>query len=190
MSSSPSDIVEAADTYLRQGYSHDYRLVDGEIRDITAGRTLDAAQLHVDAAYRFEIEPNSDDASNFYAITDRGHGAKGLLIDAFDMLGPDSPSPLLGRMNKARRILRDEQPSVPIRYGVRKVGKSEFEENPERYVLRIDFPDFPPCPFGAAFSMLGFDVYEQAYVWLATKILKDERLIRVPYQDAVVDDNE
>jgi len=57
-------------------------------------------------------------------------------------------------------------------------------------VLRIGFPDFAPCPFGQAFSMLGFDTAEQSYVWLVTSILRDSRLERVPYQGADVPDNE
>jgi hypothetical protein len=34
------------------------------------------------------------------------------------------------------------------RYGLRKVFKEEFDEDPERFVMPIGFPDFPPCPFG------------------------------------------
>ena len=53
-----------------------------------------------------------------------------------------------------------------------------------------DFDDFPPCPFGQSFSMLGFDTAEQSYVWLVTSILRDSRLERVLYQGADVPDNE
>lgn len=68
------------------------------------------------------------------------------------------------------------------RYGVRKVRKSEFNADPGRYVLRLGFPDFPECPFGQGFTMLGFDTARQEYVWLVTKIIGDERLQRVPFQ--------
>jgi hypothetical protein len=61
-------------------------------------------------------------------------------------------------------------------------GLREFEQEPERYVLREGFPDFPACPFGGAFSILGFDTAEQTYVWLVTSIIRDPRLIRAPYQ--------
>ena len=76
------------------------------------------------------------------------------------------------------------------RYGLRKVYKREFDRDPERYVLRIDYPDFPECPFGESFSMLGFDTAEQTYVWLVTSILRDSRLNRIPYQSLDVPDNE
>ena len=40
------------------------------------------------------------------------------------------------------------------------------------------------------FSILGFDTAEQSYVWLVTSIIRDSRLIRVPYQgeDVVSDE--
>ena len=76
------------------------------------------------------------------------------------------------------------------KHGLRKVLKNEFDQDPERFVLREDFPDFPACPFGGAFSILGFDTAEQSYVWLVTSIIRDSRLIRVPYQgeDVVSDE--
>jgi hypothetical protein len=40
----------------------------------------------------------------------------------------------------------------------------------DRYVLRVGFPDFPQCPAGTAFTMLGFDEQAKQYVWLATGI--------------------
>ena len=69
-------------------------------------------------------------------------------------------------------------------HGLRKVLKNDFDGDPERYVLRQGFPDFPPCPWGGAFSILGFDTAEQSYVWLVKSVLKDRRLIRIPYRGA------
>lgn len=74
--------------------------------------------------------------------------------------------------------------------GLRKVYKNEFDRDPERYVLRIGYPDSPECPFGESFSVLGFDTAEQTYVWLVTSVLRDSRLNRIPYQGAEVPDNE
>jgi hypothetical protein len=84
----------------------------------------------------------------------------------------------LWRIGKQHRQVTD----APSKHGLRKVYKSEFHSDPERYVLREGFPDFPPCPFGQSFSILGFDTAEQEYVWLVTSIIRDPRLIRVPYQ--------
>jgi hypothetical protein len=51
---------------------------------------------------------------------------------------------------------------VPAKYGVPKVFKSEFNEDPDRYVLRKGFPDFPECPYGESFSMLGYDTQDNS----------------------------
>lgn len=57
-------------------------------------------------------------------------------------------------------------------------------------MLRIGFPDFPPCPLGQSSSMLGFDTVKQSYVCLVASILRDSRVERIPYQGADVPDNE
>ena len=59
-------------------------------------------------------------------------------------------------------------------YGMRKIAKEEFD--PDRYVLRKGFEDFPSCPYGEHFKALGYDMQKQCYVRLAPAILKDERL--------------
>jgi hypothetical protein len=97
---------------------------------------------------------------------------------------------LTERLAENRHTELVEDGDVPSRYGLRKVYKDEFDRDPERYVLRIAYPDFPECPFGQSFSMLGFDTAEQTYVWLVTSILRDSRLKRIPYQGAEVPDNE
>ena len=98
--------------------------------------------------------------------------------------GPDQ----LGDHGAGQKLRRGED-DVLMRYGVRKVSRREFGADPERYILRIGYPDFPDCPFGESFSMLGFDTAEQTYVWLATDILRDDRLVRVPYRSADIPDN-
>jgi hypothetical protein len=69
-----------------------------------------------------------------------------------------------------------EDGDVPSRYGLRKSYNNEFDRDPERYVLRVGYPDFPECPFGESVSVLGFDTAKQTYVWLVTSILRDPRL--------------
>jgi hypothetical protein len=185
-----SNIIDTAKAFLDRGYSHDFRSVHGTLRDVTVDRQIDLRDIDVDAAYRFELSPGLNDASNFYAITDRKHGTKGLLIDAFDLLEATGDTPLTTLLSKTQELRRDDEAEAPTRFGLRKVAKSEFEDDPDRYVLRIGFPDFPECPFGESFSMLGFDTAEQTYVWLATKILRDDRLLRVPFQPAEIPDND
>ena len=184
------DIVEAVTEFIRLGYNHDYRIKDLQLHDLTTGRQIAASDFHVDASLRFESAPNSGDGSNIYAISETENDNKGLLIDAFDVLDRDCSRELFERLTSKRQISYAHDEEIPVRYGLRKVFKEEFDADPERFVLRIGFPDFPECPFGEAFSMLGFDVAEQQYVWLVTSILKDWRLNRIPYQAADVPDNE
>lgn len=185
-----TNIIDTAKEFLDRGYSHDFRIDGGRLHDVTVDRQVDLQDIHVDAAYRFELSPDSHDASNLYAITDRKHGTKGLLIDAFDLLEATADAPLTRLLSKTQEPRRDDEADVPTRFGLRKVAKAEFENDPDRYVLRIGFPDFPECPFGESFSMLGFDTAEQTYVWLATKILRDDRLVRVPFQHGEIPDND
>lgn len=181
------DLAEAAQHYLASGYTHDYHVAGQSLRDVTVGRDLDRLEVRVDASLRFE-DGEGGDASNLYAISDLAHGTKGLLIDAYDVFGSEGPEPLSGQA-AANRELHGGEGDVPMRYGVRKVSRHEFGVDPERYILRIGYPDFPECPFGQSFSMLGFDTAEQTYVWLATDILRDDRLVRVPYRSADIPDN-
>lgn len=181
------DVAEAAQHYLAKGYTHDYHVAGQGLRDVTVGRDLDRLAIRVDASLRFE-DGEDGDASNLYAVSDLTHGTKGLVIDAYDVFGSEGPDQLAEQAPVDRELRRGED-DVPMRYGVRKVSRSEFGDDPERYILRIGYPDFPECPFGQSFSMLGFDTAEQTYVWLATDILRDDRLVRVPYRSAEIPDN-
>lgn len=185
-----ADMVEAVSDLVRRGYDHEYRITDGRLYDLTAGEPVATGDAQVDGAIRFESAPDAGDGSNIYAIADRKSGTMGLLIDAFDALDQDCSRELYERLNASRPTRHDNGSEIASRYGLRKVFKEEFDGDPERFVLRIGFPDFPPCPFGQSFSMLGFDTAEQSYVWLVTSILRDSRLARVPYQGADLPDNE
>ena len=95
--------------------------------------------------------------SNIYAITDPATGHKGLLIDAFDVFDELCHRDLSERLIAHRETAPAGDQDVPMKFGLRKIYKAEFERDPERYVLREGFPDVPPCPFGEHFSILGFD---------------------------------
>ena len=184
-----ADVVEAVSQLVDRGYEREYRIKDGSVFDLAADSPLDPGDIHVDTALRLESGRNGGDASNIYAITDRKSHGKGLLIDAFDLFDQICDRGLADRLTENRYTEVVDDSDVPSRYGLRKVYKSEFDSDPERYVLRIGYPDFPECPFGEAFSVLGFDTAEQTYVWLVTSILRDSRLYRVPFQDTDVPDN-
>jgi hypothetical protein len=112
------------------------------------------------------------------------------LVDAFDALDQECSRELHEQLNANRPTRHDNAREIASRHGLRKVFKEEFDRDSQRFVLRIGFPDFPPCPFGQSFSMLGFDMAEQSYVCLVTSILRGSRLEKVPYQGADAPDNE
>jgi hypothetical protein len=184
------DVVEAVSQLANKGYDREYRIKDGHLFDLALNSPLDPRDIHVDTALRLESGPDAGDASNVYAISDQKTHSKGLLIDAFDIFDEICDRGLAKRLVENRYTEFVEDSDVPSRYGLRKVYKNEFDRDPERYVLRIGYPDFPECPFGETFSVLGFDTAEQTYVWLVTSILRDSRLNRIPYQGSEVPDNE
>jgi hypothetical protein len=123
---------------------------------------------------------DGEDASNIYAITDPATEHKGLLDRRLRRVPRNLPCDLSERLwsigKQHRQVTRDRAPS---KHGLRKVYKSEFRSDPERYVLREGFPRLPAMPFGqSSSSILGFDTAEQEYVWLVTSIIRDPRLIR------------
>lgn len=180
------DLVEAVESLTGRGYVREFRIKDGQLYDLSTGTNVDTGAIHVDVALGFASGPDSADASNLYAIS-VGHGdRKGLLIDAFDTLDRECASELFERLTAGREPVSEADSAT--RYGLRKVFKSAFDQDPGRYVLRIGFPDFPACPFGQSFSILGFDTADQEYVWLVTSILRDARLARIPFQDVASDE--
>jgi hypothetical protein len=182
MTAQVTDVLQAVQSFIAKGYDREYRVKDGNLVDLELGSTLDPCTIRIDAALRLESGDDGEDASNIYAITDPATAHKGLLIDAFDVFDEICPRDLSERLVAHRETASAGDGDVPSKHGLRVVRKIEFHRDPERYVLREGFPDFPPCPFGGGFSILGFDTAEQSYVWLATSIIRDSRLIRVPYQ--------
>ncbi|MGQ2970992.1 hypothetical protein [Brevundimonas mediterranea] len=191
MTSQITDVIDAVQSFVAKGYDREYRVKDGQLIDLELGSTLEACNLNVDAALRLESGDDAEDASNIYAITDPATGHKGLLIDAFDVFDELCHVDLSERLLAHRETAPAGDQDVPMKFGLRKIYKAEFEQDTARYVLREGFPDFPPCPFGQEYSILGFDTAEQTYVWLVTSIMRDSRLIRIPYQgEDVIDEDQ
>ena len=94
MTSEVTDVLEAVQSFIAKGYDREYRVKDGNLVDLELGSILDACTIRVDAALRLESVDDGEDASNIYAITDPATAHKGLLIDAFDVLGIGSSTAL------------------------------------------------------------------------------------------------
>lgn len=176
------DAVAALSELSEMGFTHDFRIKDGKLVDVSTGIVVDPDTVTVVTKLRFETDAGSGDASNVYALDVDNGLSRGFLVDALDLEGEGAPQALI---DKLRTGVIESKPegseAEDLRYGVRKVRKAEFNADPARYVLRVGYPDFPPCPFGQGFTMLGYDTAAAEYVWLATKVIKDDRLQRVPY---------
>lgn len=58
------DMLEAVSDLLRRGYDHEYRIIDGQLYDLTADKPVAAGNARVDGAMRFESAPDAGDGSN------------------------------------------------------------------------------------------------------------------------------
>lgn len=180
-----TDAITALNELLEMGFTHDFRIQEGKLVDVSTGLAVDPATVTVVTKLRFETETGSGDASNVYALDVSNGLSRGFLVDALDLEGEGAPQALIDKLRTGAVASSDEGTETEdLRYGVRKVRKAEFNADPGRYVLRVGYPDFPPCPFGQGFTMLGYDTAAEEYVWLVTKVLKDDRLQRVPYHGA------
>lgn len=157
-----------------QGYTDSYTIEDGQLISTISGEVYNEEDFTIDAACKFDITNNGIDEQHLFSISTKN--GKGIYIDLFgnslfDYYG------LLERKFKGvetqKHIVEEDH---KLKYGLPKIYKDEFEINPERFELRIGFPDFPTCPFDNTFSMLGYDKANKEYVWLVTSIIKDQRL--------------
>jgi hypothetical protein len=133
------DVVGAVSWIVNKGYDREQRIKDGHLFDLALNCPLDPRDIHIDTTLRLESRPNAGDASDVHAILDRKTHGKGLLIDIFDEICDRG---LAERLVENRYTEFVEDRDVPGRYGLRKVYKNEFDRDPERYVLRIGYPDF------------------------------------------------
>lgn len=178
-------MIETVEELNNAGYTEEFRLTGQKLRWTGKNVDYNANQFEVDSAYRFESSDASEDTSLVYAIRIPKKGIKGILIDMFDTF---YSLPENFTNNKIREkepvLLTHEDTQENLKFGfIPKVHKSKFNENPHRYVLRKNYPDFPECPVGQNFNMLGYDNELSQYVWLVSSIIKDERLKRVDYKN-------
>lgn len=179
-----ADILDAIRKLFGKGFDRRYGAGPAGLVDLARGSALKPSETCVEAALRFESAHDVGDASNIYAIRNLATGEKGILIDEFDVFDELCARALAKQLAEKRETTSVDDGGIPSKHGLRKVLKSDFDRDPTRYVLREGFPDFPPCPFGGAFSILGFDLASGEYVLLVTSIIRDPRLARIPYRRA------
>jgi hypothetical protein len=177
-----NDLVKVVDELRLKGYTDDFIIKDNLIFSTGMNQGFEEDEVIIKGAYQFDISENSFDTQNLFAVFIPEYDRKGLLIDLLGMYlyMEDQPiTKILKSVPLAAYIFDDHH--TDLKYGLKKVTPADFDMHSDRYALRIGFPDFPECPAGSAFSMLGFDEQTKQYVWLATSILKDSRLKRVEY---------
>jgi hypothetical protein len=171
-------LADAIAELAAQGYTESLQIQGETLIAAQAKTTLASNEFTIDAAYRFDSDESGSDSQHLFAVSSARQGIKGLLIDAFDMHREARGAPLLKKLRAhVTSIQHDDRQGS--KYGLPKVYKAQFDEDPDRYELRVGYPDFPTCPFGMAYWMLGFDKQAHRYVWLVTSIIKDRRLKRI-----------
>lgn len=178
-----NNLVDAVKELIANGYKEDFRIKDNLLYASQSGVELMPKDFTVDAAYKFEGAESEQDTQYLFAISSTDGATKGLLIDALDIYQDLEDADITQKLNVHFDTYVFDDNKAEQKYGLPKVYKLKFEENPHRYELRIGYPDFPPCPFGNSFSMLGFDKDTNQYVWLVTSIIKDKRLAKTEYKD-------
>ncbi len=115
-----------------------------------------------------------------FAISSPINKIKGILLLRYNEYKELMNSSLSKKFNLS---IEENPTEVVIRrqYGMRKILKEEFD--PKRYVLKKGFPDFPACPYGHTFKMLGYDKQTKTYVRLAPAILRDKSLKILEYKE-------
>ena len=182
-----NNMIETVKELNNVGYNEDFRLTGEKLHWVAKSVNYDANQFEVDYAYRFESADTPEDTSLVYAISIPNKGIKGVLLDVLNTFNP-LPDNFVNNKIKGIQptLLTHENEDNSLKFGfIPRVHKSKFNENPQRYVLRKNYPDFPACPFGQSFSMLGYDTEVNQYVWLVTSIIKDERLQTVDYKGVI-----
>jgi len=178
-----NDLVRVVEELRLKGYSEDFVIKDNLIFSKGLNRGFGEEEVTIEGAYQFEIVEQTLSTQNLFAIFIPQFAARGLLIDLLGMyfyIEDQSISSILQNAPLITYTFDDEDPYM--KYGLRKITPAEFNDHSDRYVLRIGYPDFPECPAGEAFSMLGFDEQRQEYTWLPTSVLKDSRLKKVEYK--------
>ncbi|KAA2217391.1 MULTISPECIES: hypothetical protein [Flavobacteriaceae] len=173
-----NNMIETVKELNSVGYTEDFRLTGEKLHWVAKNVDYNADQFEVDYAYRFESSDTPEDTSMVYAVSIPKKGTKGVLLDVLDNFSSLPDNFVNNKVReKVPTVLTHDESNNELKFGfVPKVHKSKFNENPHRYELRKNFPDFPACPFGQSFSMLGYDKEVEQYVWLVTSIIRDERL--------------
>lgn len=182
MALSENDLVNVVDELRLKGYTETFIIKENLIYSTDLNRGFKEEEVIIDAAYRFDVTEDAFDTQYLFAVFIPQYRLRGLIIDLLGIyfyMEEQSVTEILRDAHLVNYVFDDQDPFV--KYGLKKITPSDFDTDSKRYVLRIGFPDYPVCPVGMDFTMLGFDEQNQEYVWLSTSILKDSRLRKVEF---------
>ncbi|WPU96916.1 hypothetical protein SNE25_15450 [Mucilaginibacter sabulilitoris] len=177
MTLNENDLITVIDELRLKGYTDNFIIKDNLIFSNSLNQGFKVEDVIIEGAYQFDVTEDAFDTQYLFAVFVPQYGLRGMIVDLLGMYFymEDQPiTEILRNASLVSYIFDDQDPYV--KYGLKKIMPSDFNADSNRYVLRIGFPDYPACPVGTDFTMLGFDEQTKQYVWLSTSILKDSRL--------------
>lgn len=175
------NLVIVVANLIDNGYTEEFKIKCNLLYVTSLNRGLKMDEFDIDSSYKIVSDDNNEDAQRLFAITSKDKTIKGLLFDSLNNVEHIDSSSVQEKfsVNHSHTIIEDKDEQ--LKFGLKKINKAAFNQNPERYVFRKGFPDFPPCPFGNSFEALGWDTANNKYVWLVTSVLRDKRLVTEEY---------
>lgn len=182
MALNETDLITVVEELRLKGYTDTFTIENNTLISEKLKMAFKEKDFIIEGGYLFDIDEQPFDTQYLFTVHIPAQGLRGLLIDLLGMYYYMEEQPITEVLRKTPLLtyLFDDK-STHLKYGLRKITPFDYNVDKSRYVLRVGFPDFPVCPAGTAFSMLGFDQQKKEYVWLTTKILKDKSLKRVQY---------
>lgn len=175
-----NNLLGAVSELRAKGYNDDYIVEANTLINTNTNVYLASDDFEIENAFQFEITENAVDSQYLFTIKNKQTGSKGLLIDLMGTHYHETTAISEKLKTSVDKYVCED--TSPMKYGMPKIFKDVFNQNPERYELRIGYADMPACPFGNSFKALGFDKEKKEYVWLVTSIIKDDRLKRVNFE--------
>lgn len=176
-----NNLVLVVANLIDNGYTEEFKIKCNLLYAISTHKGLGMDEFEIDSSYRIVSDDSDEDAQRLFAITSKDRTIKGLLFDSLNNIEHIDSRSIQEKfnVNHSHTIIADKHEQ--LKFGLKKINKITFNQNPERYIFRKGFPDFPPCPFGNSFEALGWDTIDKKYVWLVTSVLRDKRLITEEY---------
>ncbi len=91
-------LSQAMNALREEGYTDEFNLAPDCIECKSGNYHIVADDIHVDHYYRFEGMTDPGDASILYAISDKKHGLKGLLVNGYGIYTEGTTDAIMARL--------------------------------------------------------------------------------------------